>query len=141
MRLTTAALILLVITLIGSMMVGYRLFRMTQIRGWTPGARTEIYTITQMDKTRGRRDDHYWVSWSRDKNVRDAGNHRVMLEYENWSKLRIGSQIEITYIGNNDTPYAMDDASDFDFFFDGMLLLVSLAVAFFAGQYFVTQSD
>ena len=35
MKLTTVALILLVMTLIGSMMVGYRLFRMTQIRGWT----------------------------------------------------------------------------------------------------------
>ncbi len=141
MRLTPVilALALFLISVVTVVIVGLRVFRMTQIQGWVPGARIATYTVTEKYQDRGRRlnSKTYWVRWAA-PGVQDPDKLQVMLEYDNWAKLQVGSPIQITYVGD-DTPYTLDNASDIDFAIDGILLFGGLVVGGFSGHYFLTQ--
>ncbi len=146
MRLRNFALMLFVLCLCLSGWSGYKLFRMTQIRGWSPGTRTVAYTVRQkyvQPSLRLSRSDAYLVSWSNTEHVKTPGNHRINVPKEQYNKYYIGAPIEIVYLGNSETPYLKDGiyASNGNFGFDGGCLVVLLIGAILFGYYYVTERD
>lgn len=66
----------------------------------------------------------YWVSWT-DHNIREKGDHRLSIPYDEWLKLKIGDSIQVIYNMGDTTPHYRDDIED-DVIFDHVLLVGEL---------------
>ncbi len=146
MKLKNVALLLFTVCLCVFLWMGYKLYTMTQIRGWTSGTRTVSYVVTQRyvePSRRLTRDDAYWVSWSTTVDIKTPGNHRIGVPAEKYNNYYIGAPIEIVYVGNDETPYMRDGiyASDGNFVFDVSCLFIMLIGALVLGYYYLTEKQ
>ncbi len=111
-----------------------KLYKMSQIRGWVPGATSRQETITQKwhqtsaEHPRGR--DTYWIAWS-DVEIRTVGDHRLNVEGDMWDGFEVGDQIDVVRLPGDRWPYTRDGifASAGNIAFDCILLLAEIGVA------------
>jgi hypothetical protein len=116
---------------------GPKLYRMCQIRGFLPGASTQVEVIT--DKWHQTPDQHYdgfnayWVAWS-NKDIYSIGNHRINLRKEIWEGYEIGDSITIVHVPGSKWVYTPDGiyASNGNFLFDGVLAIICISIAVWA---------
>jgi len=123
MRVVGRIVVLILCVVLASITVP-KLYTMSAIKGWVPGAKVQIYHVTQkLDNGKV-----YWISWTRD-DIRLPGNHKSNIRYERWAKLKIGDPIEIITVGNDPTTYTRDDifVEPGNFVFDLVLLAGELA--------------
>lgn len=115
-----------------------KLYAMTQIRGWIPGAVVRMETVSQKwnqtpaEHPDGR--DVYWISWGT-KSIREVGPHRLNVEPEEWPGIAIGSPVEIVTVSGDPWPHTRNGifASNGQFVFDGCLLLAEAIGALLCG--------
>ncbi len=105
-----------------------KLYTMSQIKGWIPGARKRTYHVTQKLLEKGQYGDFYMVSWTQ-QDIRQPSNFRTNIPYNRWVKSNIGDPIEIITIGNDPSPYVQDDifVEPCNFVFDFLLLAAELS--------------
>lgn len=115
-----------------------KLYKMTQIRGWQPGAIVEQHVITQKwhqskeEHPRGR--DAYWIAWTED-DIRSIGSHRLNVPAETWEAMAPGQPIEIVRFKGDRWPYLRNDpifASNENFVFDLILLAIEVGTVVWA---------
>lgn len=115
----------------------HKLVRMSQIRGWLPGATVEWHRVTDVwherRVTRRGTSHGYWLAWGAGP-VREPGPHRLNLSEQAWSKVRVGDPIEIIRVPFDRTAHTRDGlfAESGQFGVDGFLLSVELTGLFYA---------
>ncbi len=120
---TPGRIIGLIVCLALLYVTGNKLHKMAVIKGWIDGGKVVKKTITDKTTTVGTRSDAYWIAFD-NQPASQIGDHRLNLQYESWSKLRKGDEIEVIYVGNDTSPYLRDGifVSDDNFVFDLFLL-------------------
>jgi hypothetical protein len=112
---------------------GPKLYKMTQIRGWLPGASVQQRPITekwhQTPEEHPDAQDTYWVAFTED-DIRKVGNHRLNVEPEKWASLSEGDSVEVVYVSGSPKPYLRDGifVSWGNFVFDLLLLGLEVGV-------------
>jgi hypothetical protein len=105
-----------------------KLYRMSAIKGWIPGATTHIYRVTQKTVHQSDYGDVHWIGWT-SRDVDEPGNHRINVGADQWARLQNGDPIEILTVGNDPTPELRDGVytEPGNFAFDVVLLLLEIA--------------
>jgi hypothetical protein len=112
---------------------GPKLYKMTQIKGWLPGASVQQRPVTE--KWHQTPDDHpnaqdtYWVAFTED-DIRKVGHHRLNVEPEKWESLSEGDSVDVVYVSGSPEPYLRDGifVSWGNFVFDLVLLGLEVGV-------------
>jgi hypothetical protein len=119
---------------------GPKLYTMTQIRGWLPGASSLEKTITgkasqdyTVTDTRSNRRDrsgtNYLIAWD-EQDVLQVGPNRINLERAAWDELQIGDSIELIKLPKSESYYLRKGifASNGNFVFDALVFVSELAL-------------
>ena len=122
---------------------GPKLYKMTQIRGWTSGATITEKVITDKasedwedydrSTNRSSRGTTYWVAWDGEAALL-RGSHRVNLDRYDWDEVDIGDSLEIITFPNDRYAYVKNSifASNGNFIFDVLLLFAEMALLVYA---------
>jgi len=115
---------------------GIRLVRMSQVRGWLPGATIYQETVTRLghhERLLSRRLPRhaYWVEYG------PGYGNRATLPWKTWKRLEVGSTIEIIQVpGDSDHHIRGDDfASDRSFVLEGFLLTLELVGVVYCARF------
>jgi hypothetical protein len=105
-----------------------KLYKMTQIMGWQPGARVTTRAIAQKGVNEGMRGrEHYWVSWGGEPPPADHAN----VSPEVWERMKVGDSVEVVRVPGDDAAYLRNGVfvEPGNFVFDVVLFVVTLGVA------------
>lgn len=116
-----------------------KLYKMTAIRGLTPGAVFREHRITDKRALDGSYGPAYWIAWN-NADITKRSDFREILQKEAWEKINIGDRVTIAYYRDDPTPYKPDGIFDSpgNFIFDlalltGELMMLVMSLRVLAG--------
>lgn len=105
-----------------------KLYKMSQIMGWQPGANVTTRVIIQKGVNEGRRGrQHYWVSWAGEPPPADRAN----VSPEIWARMKVGDPVDVVRVPGDDAAYLRNGVfvEPGNFVFDIVLFALTLGVA------------
>lgn len=121
---TTAAFVLMALAVSMALYTGAKLYKMSAIRGWVPGAVHKERVVTDKRAVEGEYGPVYWIAWEHG-DIAQRSNVRENVDEQQWSAIRVGDKVTIAYYRDDPEPYKPDGiyASTGNFVFDFFLLI------------------
>lgn len=130
-------LLLLIVALGLGLFTGQKLYKMTQIRGWVPGAQVIQKTITDTatDISTGRRggDKVFYVAWD-GQDAQVSGPNRTNVDEATYQKLWAGKEVELIKVFGDRKYYLRNGiyADNSNFTFDITIFLAEIVLLIIA---------
>jgi len=126
---TIAILVLISFVVWLALFTSAKLYKMTAIRGWVPGAIYKEHVVTDKRVLDGEYGPAHWIAWE-GADITQRSTFRETLDEEQWETINIGDKVAIAYYRDDPEPYKLDGiyVSPGNFVFDLILLIGEILV-------------